>query len=621
MGYDVSGITLAFPASFGAGFASDMEGSTMIHNASRSLVIVFGVAMALTVAPATLGASALSPKAMGPSAARGAASATESGPGLRFVHVATDADTGGHSTLIQHPFMWPEGPDDMPFVTQNVNPYGGPDMYNPHSVATWFDVGSDWWTVVNQDWTTMPFDAGFNVLIPSANIVSFFHEATPANMFSGSTRLDHPLANGNPNAVVLVSQNLYPHGAAVVNDHPPGVWYDQASASWAIFNEDLANVPEGALFNVLIAAGDARGFVHKATAANTGRHATSIDHPLANDNPNAILFVTQNRNPGGGWPGMVNNHDVGVMYLEVTGRWAIVNLDGANMPVGAAFNVVIPHTPTEFLVHEATEANTIWHTTYMDHQLTNNSPKTYTFVTPNWNPPGMTGIYNNHSIGVRHSASKWAIFNEDEEAITEGAAFNVLIPDADAGVFPHWATTYNIDGTSTYLDHPLTNGKPDAIVFVAQNLNLGGWSDGPKNDPAIAVWYNDGEEKWAIFNQGFIGDMPESAGFNVLVPASGPHVFVHEVTAANTSQNWTTIDHPLVNDRPGAILLVTQNYNPGGGSGDYNDHPLGVYYIAGSGRWAIFNQDEEAMEPGPSFNVMVGSRRLRLYLPVILRSR
>jgi hypothetical protein len=593
----------------------------MTQNTSRNVVITLRLAVALAVAVVTL--SVVSARGPGESESfptAGVTSTTQSGPGLRFIHVATASTTGGYRTYVYHPFMYPEGPDDVLFVTQNVNPYGGPDVYNPHSVATWFDIGFDAWTIVNQDEATMPFDAGFNILVPSANVVSFTHQATAANMFSGSTRLDHPLANGNPNAVLLVSQSLNPHGSVVLNDHPIGVWYDQASARWAIFNEDLANVLEGAQFNVLIATTNAAAFVHQASTSNMVRHATLIDHPLVNGNPNAILFVTQNRNPGGGWPGTLNSRDVGVMYVEGFGKWAIVNLDGAYMTVDAAFNVVIPHTPTEFLIHEAAEANTVWHTTYMDHPLTNDSPETYTFVTPNWNPPSVRGVYNDHSIGVRYSAAKWAIFNEDDGPITTGAAFNVLIPDADAGVFPHWATTYNISGTSTYLDHPLTNGKPNAIVFVAQNLNLGGWSDGPRNEPAIAVWYNDGEEKWAIFNQGFVDNMPEGAGFNVLVPASGPHVFVHEAAASNITDNWTTIDHPLINDKPDAILLVTQNYNPGGGSGDYNDHPLGVYYIAGSGRWAIFNQDRADMLPGPAFNVMVGSLRVRLYLPVVLRS-
>ena len=49
--------------------------------------------------------------------------------------------------------------------------------------------------------------------------------------------------------------------------------------------------------------------------------------------------------------------------------------------------------------------------------------------------------------------------------------------------------------------------------------------------------------------------------------ASVPGVrFVHTATATNTGFNYTLIDHPLTNNNPNAIVLVTQNYNPGGGA-------------------------------------------------------
>ena len=40
-------------------------------------------------------------------------------------------------------------------------------------------------------------------------------------------------------------------------------------------------------------------FLHRATVANTQFHMTFIDHPLANNNPSAIVLVTPNWNPPG----------------------------------------------------------------------------------------------------------------------------------------------------------------------------------------------------------------------------------------------------------------------------------------------------------------------------------
>jgi hypothetical protein len=78
--------------------------------------------------------------------------------------------------------------------------------------------------------------------------------------------------------------------------------------------------------------------------------------------------------------------------------------------------------------------------------------------------------------------------------------------------------------------------------------------------------------------------------------ASVPGVrFVHTATAANITGNWTYIDHPLTNENPNAIVLATQNWNPGGAVGTYNNHPIGVWYASGAKKWAVFNQDLAAI--------------------------
>jgi hypothetical protein len=55
--------------------------------------------------------------------------------------------------------------------------------------------------------------------------------------------------------------------------------------------------------------------------------------------PNAILFVTPNINPGS-ISGTYDPHPVGVRYDTGSGQWAILNEDGASMPLSAAFNVL-----------------------------------------------------------------------------------------------------------------------------------------------------------------------------------------------------------------------------------------------------------------------------------------
>ena len=76
-------------------------------------------------------------------------------------------------------------------------------------------------------------------------------------------------------------------------------------------------------------------FVHKATSGNINGYYTTISNPRTDGHPNAILWLTHNWNQDT----MSETHPVGVFYSG--GHWAIYHEDGATMPVGAAYNVLV----------------------------------------------------------------------------------------------------------------------------------------------------------------------------------------------------------------------------------------------------------------------------------------
>jgi hypothetical protein len=86
-------------------------------------------------------------------------------------------------------------------------------------------------------------------------------------------------------------------------------------------------------------------FIHKVTLANRLRHFTYINHPYANDNPDAIVFVAHNWNPSDEPAEIYNDHHIGVWYDKEVGQWSIYNEDKAEMTVGMAFNVMILDKP------------------------------------------------------------------------------------------------------------------------------------------------------------------------------------------------------------------------------------------------------------------------------------
>ena len=91
---------------------------------------------------------------------------------------------------------------------------------------------------------------------------------------------------------------------------------------------------------------DGAVFVHRATSENVSANSSYIDDPSTNGNPNAVLTVTQNWNPGGNG-GTYNAHPIGVWYDASAKKWAIANEDRATMPEGAAFNVLVSRDPAE----------------------------------------------------------------------------------------------------------------------------------------------------------------------------------------------------------------------------------------------------------------------------------
>ncbi|MDB5033913.1 MAG: hypothetical protein JWQ98_1154 [Chlorobi bacterium] len=90
------------------------------------------------------------------------------------------------------------------------------------------------------------------IRVAGVNKAAFVHTTTAANKLSANgTDVDNPLCNGDPNALLFVTQKLNPSGI-IYNNSPIGVYYNTIRNKWEIFNEANTAVPVGAQFNVLV---------------------------------------------------------------------------------------------------------------------------------------------------------------------------------------------------------------------------------------------------------------------------------------------------------------------------------------------------------------------------------
>ena len=81
-------------------------------------------------------------------------------------------------------------------------------------------------------------------------------------------------------------------------------------------------------------------FIHVSSVENSFVSFTRIDNALTNGDQNAMLFVTHVYNPSGV---LLNNFNLafGVYYDSSSSKWTIDREDGAAMPAGTTFNVMV----------------------------------------------------------------------------------------------------------------------------------------------------------------------------------------------------------------------------------------------------------------------------------------
>jgi hypothetical protein len=180
-------------------------------------------------------------------------------------------------------------------------------------------------------------------------------------------------------------------------------------------------------------------------------------------------------------------------------------------------------------------------------------------------------------------------------------------------VFRHVTDSTNTSGHITTLEHPQLNGNESAIIFIMPVWNNGTEAYTCGNYAQNAgVWYDRGRKKWTIFNENTAILMPQNVAFNVLIaPKDNPNYFTvtcdEASKTANGFPNGMVLNTPATNNKPNALLLVTQNFLT-----TYNNNSQLVGYA--KGKWRIANNNyffpvcegnKSFMPIGARFNVMV----------------
>lgn len=509
--------------------------------------------------------------------------------GRHFMHIATAGNSSGNFTIIDNS-LTNNKPNAKLFISHDWKG-SGTGTYNNHANGLWYNGTK--WTIFNQDSGVVPIvvNSAYHILVADESKATVFqHTARPNNITSNWTIITNPATDGKPNARLLVTQILIDTAGNTYNNHEIGVWYN--GSKWGIFNQDLATMPNGASFNVMV-LDEQSSILHKATTDNILSATTKIDHPYLNNNPNALIYITQNWNPGGG-SGVYNSKKVGVYYYG--NNWSIFNEDFSAMTPNTYYNVYIG---SPYFVHKSDSTNISGDLTTFDNPIINTDSSARIFVMHNWNPYGTGTSVFNKTLGVYHNGSEWGIYTEDATVIPQNIYYNVAIAPKTDSAFLHTTTAANISGGNyTTIDNPLLNSNPNAKLLVQHRFITS------RDTSNLGVWYNASSSKWTIFTEDQ-AVMPANKHFNVWL-LNDNKSFIHTVDSASISlqDNYSVLDNPLTNGNPDANILITPLLATGNG---YFDHVIGVWYYSATQRWYLYVEDGTPFPIGLKYIVYVAN--------------
>lgn len=223
-------------------------------------------------------------------------------------------------------------------------------------------------------------------------------------------------------------------------------------------------------------------FRHIVNESNSANISTYLDHPEINGNPDAIIFASSNMKPN---DVVVGDH-VTMFFDTDSAKWTIRNSDGENpLPIGAAFNVLIPSTGGQSFTLTSPGGSTIG----MNHPSTNGSFSKEVFIMPLHPANGHGRLVASYLPGPLNT---WAV--STIPATESGHTFNIFVANHFTPSFVHRVTESN--SPITEIDHPRLNGDPYANFIFQRQFNFSNGASTTHNFNRKSADYING--KWHI---------------------------------------------------------------------------------------------------------------------------
>jgi len=260
--------------------------------------------------------------------------------------------------------------------------------------------------------------------------------AASANITGNILTLNDPHLNGKQGLKLIVTQDIS-LTAPVLNNHPIGLYYNTATKLWEIFNEDIAAMPVGAIFDVLIPTTVAR-----VNGGATNSFVNQTFFTLRKHDSSALLLETHVFDPfptvtTGPLNGVFQVNSVGLYFNPVvttkpvpasSGCWELFTEDLAPA-LAASYNIAdvtkagTAADPYSFLF-TTTAANVSGDAAIISNAATNAKPNAILFANHVSTSAGavFTPFY---AVVYDTPSSEWVLVTENGSAFPVGISFVV----------------------------------------------------------------------------------------------------------------------------------------------------------------------------------------------------
>lgn len=264
--------------------------------------------------------------------------------------------------------------------------------------------------------------------------------------------------------------------------------------------------------------------------------------------------------------------------------------------------VCVGTVQAEWFLHRTTNSNSSSNLSYLPRHLVDDPAQTLFLY-----PVARLGSRQHpaDNLGLWFSG-RWSPYIERwQNTMAPGREFAVYVAEAGDDVFQHQHVAVEQDTFKrSYLDHPSLNGHPEALLFLTHN-----WEPTEVyNDQFSPVAYDASRERWFI--HGYIRDdeftdIPANAVWNVLVTSASDVAFIHHATGGNTAGKWSELDHPMLNDNPDALVLVTTDWSGGPSEAEFSQTQ--VRYDDTTGRWGLESLTTFDLRTNTAFHILVSA--------------